>query len=238
MKNNNKAYMIVPMVIVCLILGLALFSCKDRNTATPVYAWEKTFGFTGEMNDFNDTYIENDGVKGTGFETLLKQEFEKGNLDLSGTTINGEETDAFLSVTSADELVAEMKTLALRMFTERFENINIAVDTKSSLTVRINDIQYSLVLIGKDIYALLSADTKQIIGSLSPELMNAVNGIEFEKNCLKVSLKGSNISINVPTKTVIDDISAYAEKDKATGVIIRTWIPLSYTAYFSEIIDG
>lgn len=248
---KNKIWIKSLVLALCLIIpALFLSACGSDNSSTGDnsssgnnYAWGKTFTYQGTaLNDY-DSF---GGNNGTPRAQLLKEEFDKGNLDLDNAEINGEVISLLSLICedkSADEFFEYLKNRLESKLHTMYENVTIVVGTEAEKTITVNNKTYTLEEdgVGTNFYKLVdenAADSSVLYqGMMCSILMSDASGQDL-KSVLNISVFDEDanakigiekVIIKIPTLTKINDKTAETVND-------RSFISISLTSYFNELV--
>ena len=219
-----------------LILAICLFvpcifaftACGKEKEKT--YAWGKTWSYQETVQSGWKSSGGDGNSIGSTKEDLLKREFN--NLDLANMTIDGKKLD-LSSVKSAELLKSEIEKAVKSFFQEQFKDFKVVFSTKEEKKVTINGTSYLAKEnpnYGNNYYnILLDNEGEKICGNFIDECFD-VNG--KESLSLYFNSKLPSVSIGIPTKTIVSDLSMSKDIDEK-GNVIGTKLYIDFEAYFS-----
>ena len=236
MKKILSLVLTICMFIPCVF---ALSACGDKNISE--YAWGKTFTFQGVMIDTkNNSQANAEGVKGSLFVDLIKNEYNNNNLDFANAEIN----EVKFNLTqykgaNANEFIKNLDTIAGDKLGKKYANFKVTLGSEEEKTITINDLPYSVQQDNGTFYCIIDNKNPDVkLAFFDPLISTDVNG--KTKGCLGL-LFGNNlfsdrcfeIRITIPTITVSNDPSA--EVDIIDGEIVSSKVSLTYTPYLSKV---
>lgn len=241
---KNKIWIKSLVLALCLIIpALFLSACGGDNSSTGGnsssgnnYAWGKTFTYQGTTLNNYDSF---GGNNGTPRAQLLKEEFDKGNLDLENINLFGNPQDlsTIYESKSADEFLADLTSRMESKLLTMCRDVTIVVGTEAEKTITVKNKTYTLVEdgAGTNFYKLVdenAADSSVLYqGMMCSILMSDASGQDL-KSVLNISVFDGDIDeviIKIPTLTKIDDETAEPDND-------RSVISISLKPYFNELV--
>lgn len=252
---KNKIWIKSLVLVLCLIIpALFLSACGGDNSSTGgnsaggnssggnSYAWGKTFTYQGTtLNDY-DSF---GGNNGTPRAQLLKEEFDKGNLDFENIDLFGNPPamPSIYKSMSADEFLDNLTSRMESKLSTICKDVTIVVGTEAEKTITVNNKTYTLVEtgVGTNFYKLVdenATDSSVLYQGMmcsiltsdasGQDLKSGLNISVFDEDAnAKISIE--KVIINIPTLTKIDD-------ETAEMVNNRSVISIGLTPYFNELV--
>ncbi len=246
---KNKIWIKSLVLALCLIIpALFLSACGSDNSSTGGnssggnsssgnnYAWGKTFTYQGTtLNDY-DSF---GGNNGTPRAQLLKEEFDKGNLDLENINLFGNPQDLSIiyESKSADEFLADLTSRMESKLLTLCRDVTIVVGTEAEKTITVKNKTYTLVEDGEgtNFYKLVdenAADSSVLYQGMMCSILTSDASGQDLKSGLNISVFDGDIDeviIKIPTLTKINDGTAETVND-------RSFISISLKPYFNELV--
>ena len=237
-----KIRKLITMFAIALCMMLPILMLTGCGADSKAYIWGKSFNYQRVVVDNLGGF---GGENGTVIGTLLRNEFNKSNLDLKNVTINGITTD----LSSAENLDANaFVSLLLEQAKNFFANTSTGKATfefssKEDKNVKINGTTYNLIEdTAPESYKMIDNDGgNNTIGYVSEVMPTRINNTDTT-NCAFITINNeklalyTSLSIDIPTINIVNDKSAFANYDENNNVI-STSICLTYTSLFTLITE-
>ncbi len=226
--EKTKKNLIVGLVLAAMLPIIFLLSACGAEIS---YVWNKTYKFTGLMDcEWNTT------MGGLQYGDLLKQEYNKNNLDLQNVKIEDRSVDLSFCG-SYEELKQNLETLLSQAATSKINNLTVSFKSEQDGVVNIagTDYKFQKNGISGSNYRILDEDNVTV-GFFSGMVETIDN-----KNVVSVSLNSilNTVYFSIPTKEICYDESAHREEEydyeTGTTTILSTKIVVGARPLYEEV---
>lgn len=227
--EKSKKNLIVGLILAAMLPIIFLLSACGAEIS---YVWNKTYKFTGLMDCEWGTAMNH----GLQYGDLLKQEYNRNNLDLQNVKIEDRSVDLSFCG-SYEELKQNLETLLSQAAIAKINNLTISFKSEEDGLVNIAGTDYRFEKNGNYHSSYKILDEDNVTVGFFFGMVETINN----KNVVSVSLYSilNTVYFSIPTKEICYDESAHREEeyDYATGTttILSTKIVVGARPLYEEV---